>query len=212
MSVSKYSKGKIYKIVSDHCDEVYIGSTIQPLERRISDHESGFKHFMEYGKKYCCSFEVLQYGDYIIEKIEEYPCNTQQELCRREGFFVRKLICVNDQIPGRTSQEHYIDNKERILARNRLYRENNIEMVREKKKIYHENNKEKLSKQKKIYRDNNKVKKSKTDKLYRENNKETINARKKARKTCECGSVVGHDIMARHRKTKKHISLMELKK
>ena len=30
-----YSKGKIYKIISDHCELPYIGSTTNPLEIRL---------------------------------------------------------------------------------------------------------------------------------------------------------------------------------
>jgi len=36
--MSDYSTGKIYKIVNGIDNEIYIGSTIQTLKKRLSDH------------------------------------------------------------------------------------------------------------------------------------------------------------------------------
>ena len=44
---------------------------------------------------------------------------------------------------------------------------------------------------------------------YREDNKEQISKQKKERVSCECGSIVNRDELSRHRKSKKHIKLLE---
>jgi hypothetical protein len=35
--------GQVYKIISDQCDCVYIGSTVYPLEDRLKSHLSHYK-------------------------------------------------------------------------------------------------------------------------------------------------------------------------
>ena len=86
---NKYSKGKIYKIISPHTDKCYVGSTIQPLCNRLALHR---KHF---DKKKYSSREIMKLGDYKIILIENYPCNSKEELNKREQYFIDTLDCVN---------------------------------------------------------------------------------------------------------------------
>ena len=70
-----YSKGKIYKIISDHCELPYIGSTIDPLEDRFDEHQRWYKKWINNGKKrtsgeYCSSAGILQYDDARIELVK----------------------------------------------------------------------------------------------------------------------------------------------
>ena len=50
--------------------------------------------------------------------IENYPCNSRDELTAREGQIIRKYKhdceCVNMFIAGRTGKEYKLDNKEQI--------------------------------------------------------------------------------------------------
>jgi len=43
--LNKYRKGKIYIIRSDQSDQIYIGSTVKSLKRRLQGHEDDFKRF-----------------------------------------------------------------------------------------------------------------------------------------------------------------------
>ena len=96
--------GKIYKIVSPSTDKIYIGSTVLPLSERLENHELIFQEWFssEFVSSYCTSFEILKYGDYEIELIEKYPCDTYKELCKREGEHQIKnyINCVNTKIEG----------------------------------------------------------------------------------------------------------------
>ena len=47
---TKYQSGKIYKIIDNTSDMIYIGSTCQTLEQRLKGHEQQFKSFKA-GKK-----------------------------------------------------------------------------------------------------------------------------------------------------------------
>ena len=97
-----YSNGKIYCIRSYQTDDVYIGSTTQKLCRRMTDHRRDYKNYMNDKHHYLTSFDIIKLGDAYIELIENYPCSCREELHKKEGMYVRKMKCVNKNIPGRT--------------------------------------------------------------------------------------------------------------
>jgi len=64
---------------------------------------------------------VKDITEWKIELYELYPCNTNQELHRREGEVIRQLGTLNKCIAGRTQKEYCQDNFERITLRRREY-------------------------------------------------------------------------------------------
>jgi len=40
--------GKIYKIISDSTDKIYIGSTVKTLDERLKEHEKDFLNFFSF--------------------------------------------------------------------------------------------------------------------------------------------------------------------
>ena len=226
-----YQNGKIYKIESFEGKCQYIGSTCQQLSRRMSGHRRD-----NISRRDCSSKEVLKYKDAKIYLIENHPCNSKEELLRKEAEYIRQLDCVNNCIPGRTHQEYYIDNKdmilekakqyrgnnkekiniskkihyqinkEKILKKNKEYRDNNIEKVKQRKKRYQLKNKEIISEKHKQYHIDNKEKLNNKSKLYRLKNKEILKQKQKIKYTCECGSNVSKSNKSIHMKSKKHIT------
>ena len=97
--------GKIYKIISGSTEKIYIGSTIKSLEERLDRHEDNYENWFntDFKNSYCSSFEILKYGDYKIELLEDYPCLNRSELLEREGFYQisNYSICVNILIAGK---------------------------------------------------------------------------------------------------------------
>ena len=69
---------------------------------------------------------------------------------------------------------------------------------------------------KREYKQKNKEAIAQKDAEYRQNNKEKIAEYHKQRRaekiTCECGSIVSRPLLARHRRTKKHIDYINNKK
>jgi len=183
---NKYQEGKIYKIVCNITGEIYIGSTIQTLEERLAVHKSI--------KVKCRSNKILEKNDYKIELIKDYPCNNLWELEEEEAKYIRNNKCINRNIPHRTYQERYEDNKEKFKEYQKKYREENKEKLKE----YEKNRK-------------NKKERSENMKKYRDDNKEKLSKQKKERVECECGSIVNRSDLSRHRKSKKHINLMKEK-
>jgi len=183
MENNKYQQGKIYKIVCNITGEIYIGSTIDTLEKRLSNHKVKTK-------RPCKSKQILDRGDYKIELIKDYPCNSLYELEEEEAKYIRNNTCINIQIPHRTYEEWREDNKEKLSQQQKNWREDNKEKLSQQQKNWREDNKEKI-------------------KEYYEENKKEINKKKSEKITCECGALVSKQNLSRHKKTMKHIKLTE---
>lgn len=100
-----YSKGKIYCLRSHQTDNVYIGSTIQTLAKRKGGHISAYNSYLKKKCSWMTSFDIVKYGDFYIELIEDYPCENKQHLEKKEGEYIRDRVCVNKIIVGRTDKE-----------------------------------------------------------------------------------------------------------
>ena len=158
-----YKNGKIYSIRSYQCNDVYYGSTTQPLSKRLSLHRANYKLWKDGKYNYVTSYEILKYDDYYIELIEEYPCKNRMELEQREGQIIRQNNdAVNKCIVGRTHKEYLHDNKYKIKLQSKEYYKNNKTKIllrqKEQHKEYYNSNKSLISYKKKIiYKINKKM-------------------------------------------------------
>lgn len=167
-----YSKGKIYCVRSSHTDEVYIGSTISTLSKRMGQHREKFNKWKKGEHHYITCFKLLDLGDAYIELIEEHPCENKNQLERREGEIMRQTEnCVNKMIAGRTSKEYYEENKEILLKKQAEYKHKHLETFLERRKQVCKKYRETHKEQEKLYRQE-----------YERNNREKINARKRLRR------------------------------
>ncbi len=122
--MNKYNNGKIYSIRSHQIDKIYIGSTIEPLYKRLNAHKRKYKEYKNGGYHYVSSFELIQYNDVYIELIENIVCNSKEELRSKEGNYIRlhKNKCVNKKIECQTMKQYTtqykIDNPDKIKERN----------------------------------------------------------------------------------------------
>ena len=183
MTENRYNRGKIYKIVSNHTDKVYIGSTVQSLSKRIGGHRSQYKRYLEGKISIYTSFEIMSYPDAKIYLIENFKCQSKNELECRERYFIESMNCCNKFIPTRTPKE---------------YREDNKDKIKDKIKKYREDNKDKIKKQKEEYYLDNKDKKKVKNKEYYKLNNDKI---KEKVKCGICGSIVCKGALRRHQKT-----------
>jgi hypothetical protein len=89
MQQSKYRTGKIYAICSNKTDDIYIGSTIYSLPQRFGHHQNNKKNI-------CTSKQIIDCKDAYIVLIENYPCETQQQLLERELYWITNMpTCIN---------------------------------------------------------------------------------------------------------------------
>jgi hypothetical protein len=107
-----YQLSKVYQIVCLTTGQKYIGSTTQKnLALRLAGHNAHFKRWKNGNHHFVTSFTILEQGNYQIELIEAYPCNSKDELNAREGHYIRTVECINKNIAGRTITEWYETNK-----------------------------------------------------------------------------------------------------
>ena len=176
-----YSKGVIYTIRT--FDSVYVGSTTN-FTRRKHEHKSYITN------ENCKSYNLKLYktirenGEWIMKPIKKFPCETKLQLEIEEDQIRRELnadLNMNSCGTGLSKLEY---DKQRYL--------NNRDKIKEYRKQYRTENKEKLTEYFKQYRVDN-----------REKTKQKV--------TCECGCIVNRCSLPRHRKSPKHLKLMENK-
>ena len=126
------------------CIEIYIGSTINSLDERLQGHEQSYIKWLNSLRNYCTSSEILKYGDYSIELLEDYPCSSKDAKNAREGHYIKTIPCVNKYIAGRTMKENYQDNKEKKIEYQKQYNKENIIKYTEYQKAYREKMKAKI--------------------------------------------------------------------
>jgi hypothetical protein len=169
------------------------------------------------------SYEILKYDDCYIELICECPCETKEQLNKKEGETIRAMNCANKVIPCRTDREYYQDNREHLLEQKREYAIENKEEIAEYQRNYAINHKQERKEYLANYYQLNKEEHSKKAKEYRENNREKLKeqAKKKYNKpetqaqikkrasikyTCEiCNKEVALCKKARHETCKEHL-------
>jgi len=94
--MNKYSNGKIY-IISSSAGNPYIGSTTLPLEIRKQLH-------LQNG--HLCSVKIhLGQNDFKMELLENYACNSNEELIKRERYWTEQIECCNKRRPYRSYKE-----------------------------------------------------------------------------------------------------------
>ena len=124
-----YKTGKIYKVKGPTIivDEVaqepkcYIGSTADKLSSRMNGHRNAYKIYLRTKKGKCTIFDLFdEFGveNCKIELIENFECETVDQLKRREGEIQEQTVNrVNHNIAGRTLKETYeASNKKNLIV------------------------------------------------------------------------------------------------
>ena len=195
-----YQAGKIYKIISDEGNDIYIGSTKQKkLCDRLATHKYKYKKWKLTKKDYCSSYELFE--KYGVDKckiilIELFPCNSVEELRSREEYYRLNNNCVNKYRCISTDEERKQHIKEyniKFKPKRKEYNKINSDKIKEQRRIYRETHKEEIKAQSKIYRElnkdklkesyqNNKDKIKEQHKIYRDLNKDKLKEYNKNRK------------------------------
>ena len=130
------------------------------------------------GGRNCYSKQIINRGNYYIELLENYPCNNVYELEVKESEYQKSIKCVNHNIARRTKREYYDDKKEEIDKKKSAYRQKHLEYYKNYDKQYCIKNAE----------------------WIKEKNHKIIN--------CECGRAVKYHSLSTHKRSKRHIDLM----
>ena len=144
-----YSNGKIYKIVDNGYTMCYYGSTVQTLSKRLSSHKFDYVRYKTGCRTHLTSvfsiFDTYGVENCKIELVETFPCNSKEELHRKEGQYIKESDCVNKKIAGRTNRERYEDNIDKIRENSKEYRLAHQDKQMQYMKTYYQDNKEALT-------------------------------------------------------------------
>ena len=84
-----YKNGKIYQVLNHKTNDVYVGSTCQPLSKRMARHRYSLNQTKPHQFKIYQTMRELGVENFYIELIENFPCDTVEELRAREGHYIR---------------------------------------------------------------------------------------------------------------------------
>tara|TARA_R110000787_G_scaffold48476_3_gene116741 strand:+ start:54 stop:542 length:489 start_codon:yes stop_codon:yes gene_type:complete len=128
--MSKYQKGKIYKLVNDTLNLTYYGSTCQKYL-----HGRFYEHKKKKDLKKFSSYKLFETGQVKIFLVESYPCNSRLELEKRERFYIENNECVNINKPARKAKEYREVNKDILDKKQSVYYQNNKEAIKLKQRL-----------------------------------------------------------------------------
>jgi len=181
-----YKNSKIYIIKNTNNNLVYIGATTELyLSTRFQKHKSQKCSISNYINN---PDNKTNWDEWYIELYEKFPCNDKNELNKKEGEIQRlfkndnNYILINKKITNKPKEE---TNKE--------WREANKEILKIKTIEYNVKNRDKN-----IERSHN----------YYYNNQKKLLEQKSEKVICECGFIGIRGNLAQHKKTKRHIKLM----
>ena len=160
------------------------------MAQRKAKHYSCFKCWKNGKTNYVTSYKIFEddeEGCKII-LLELFPCNTKEELQKRERSYIESNECVNKYRPTRTDKEYRDENKDKMQE----YRINNKKYFQEYNKQYFKDNKDNINQLRR---------------LRRNKNKEILNQNKVQHK-CVCGSNYSTVNKSQHLKTIKHQKYM----
>ena len=194
-----WSKMVIYKICCKDLNitDIYVGHTCNLVKRRWEHKNKCNNEKGKYYKKKAYEFirENGGWNNWDVIEVDKCPCLDFEEARKVERFYIEKLnATLNMNLPIRNKKEYYNDN---------------IDYIKEQRKIHRSMNREKINEKAKEYRITHKEELLEKGRIRYEKNKERECSRKREKITCECGCVVARGNLTEHKRTQKHLKLME---
>lgn len=193
-----YSKGKIYKIISNKTNDVYIGSTIQSLSVRLAGHRKLYKSYLGGKSNYITSYDILKYDDVKIILIEECPCDNREQLLAREQYHIDNMDCINKNraIILLSNKEYYKEQYQKALKNNPNLHKDKYQKELKRNPNHNKDNYERQLK------NNPNLHKERYEKYKHINNQKIL---------CECGLESSRKHLSRHKTSKIHHDLLSNK-
>lgn len=198
-----YNKGKIYRL--QHQDKFYIGSTCLLLCQRKAKH----KQVMNKRKSSLYSYlKTVDWNDVSIVLIENYSCNSKEELFTRESYYIELYKtdrnCLNHRvaIPTNKSIQQQLQ-KDKKHKSDKITCECGAEIARGYKHqhILTKTHCEALG----LEYIPTEIRSEESKKKQKEN----ASRREKELVVCECGSTVKRGSLYLHRKSIQHTTKIE---
>jgi hypothetical protein len=173
---------RFYRIVSSAGEECYVGSTTQPLNKRLICHKANHKRgsgtascilFAKYGVETC---SIVLISEQEMEKVDAL---------REERRLIEECSSAVNKVRPIIEKEEV---KDVVKERRRKYREEHREEEKERHRKYREEHREEEKEQ---------------HRKWREKHREAINAYYSEKIQCDvCGRTVNRSSMTEHKRTK----------
>ena len=174
----------VFTNIFDECLKFYEGID-QPIYPKRTIQEDKEKR-KERNTKY-----QEEHKEEIKEKMHEYYEDNKDILSDIKKEYYEK----NADVIAEKHKEYYKDNKKAVIEKVMEYYEENKESILEQRKEFYQDNKEHILEER--------------AKHYKENYKTKIATQRQKKETCECGMIISHYSMKRHKGTDRHKKLME---
>lgn len=161
-----YQNGKIYKIVLDESDQVYVGSTTRTLAQRMANHRSRAKAGMALPPVHRFINDHGWDKAHIV-LVEDWPCERKEQLDARERHWIEQIGSLNKYIPGRTREEYYQQNRVELIGRRKEYYQQNRDEVCEQMRQYYQQNRDEVRERQLHYREQNRERAREYARQYR---------------------------------------------
>ena len=191
-----YQNSKIYKLICNETTDIYIGSTTLTLRERFELHKSDYIHrkSKNFGSNVLFDTDIVS-----IKLIENYPCDNNEELIKREQYYIDSLDCVNKQNAFTSKEQKKLNDRLRLL--NPIYKEKH-QIAKKKYRAT-----EKGQQTEKNYKETHREIYRQSAKKYLEKNKDKVNEKKRIKVECpHCKKVMNKNSLSTHLK-RKHISI-----
>jgi len=188
--------GRVYKIIVNCSNDIYIGSTLQECRARWQEHKDLYNTYKRNKARKVVVYDLFE--KYGVENcktilIKEYEVVDKNHLHAYETLWINKLKPINKQSPFRIN----------YIYRKNIYHQN-IEKNRDYSRKYYQNQVDKnqnfnQERYQKLIHDNPNYYKE----LYQKRLEKDPNFYKK-KIICECGLEIVKNGIYRHKKTKIH--------
>ena len=132
-----------------------------------------------------------EHADEIKENNKIFYEDNKEKLSEiKKVYYEKNADKISEQ-----NKKYYEENKDDVIKTNMEYYENNKEKILEDRKEHYKDNKETITKERKDY--------------YKENYKTKIVEQRQQKETCECGMIISHYCMKKHKNSARHKLLME---
>ncbi len=159
--------GRIYMLKSFKTNDIYIGSTIQTIKQRLSNHKADYKRCSQGKHHYNSCYEIVKHGDCYVELIKEVSCTKNQLLVLEGEEIIKNPRSINKRIAGHPQMYNSYNEYEKVRHDERLkdetyrkhkqqyaseYRINNLDYYYEKQKEWQNKNREHVNEYKRQWR------------------------------------------------------------
>jgi prophage antirepressor-like protein len=174
--------------VFDDCVKFFedVEDVIYPKKSLYSDIDSKNEKRKEYKREY-----YEEHKEEFLERQKEYYEENKEKIEEyRKEYAVEKADFIAEQ-----AKKKYENNREVYIQNAMEYYEDRKEDILEQRKEFYVDNKEQILKERAEY--------------YKENYETKIKVQRQKKETCQCGMIISHYCMKKHKQSARHIARME---